>query len=79
MDVFHLFGSSDPHLHLSPPPQDLPRSIAVILGFDEPRRSDTTDCGSAVSPGGARQGDAVSNGHLRESSCEQSCGVAFIS
>uniref|UniRef100_A0A3Q0S622 TBC1 domain family member 15 n=1 Tax=Amphilophus citrinellus TaxID=61819 RepID=A0A3Q0S622_AMPCI len=60
--------------------KDLPRSVAVILGFDdESRRSDSTDCGSAAAPGAARRGDAVSNGHLRESSSEQSCGVAFIS
>ncbi|XP_069572967.1 TBC1 domain family member 15 isoform X1 [Brachyistius frenatus] len=59
--------------------KDLPRSVSNILGFDsELRGSDPTDCGSAAAPGPVQR-DACSNGHLRETSSQHSCKVAFIS
>ncbi|XP_005753360.1 TBC1 domain family member 15 [Pundamilia nyererei] len=60
--------------------KDLPRPVATILGFDvESRRAGSTDCGSAVTFGAARREVGVSNGHSRESSCEQSGRGAFVS
>lgn len=65
---------------LSAPPQDLPRPVATTLGFDvESRRAGSTDCGSAATSGAARREVGVSNGHSRESSCEQSGRGAFVS
>ncbi|XP_028285886.1 TBC1 domain family member 15 [Parambassis ranga] len=51
--------------------KDLPHSIGAILGF----ASGPTDCGTALRPAQ----DACSNGHLRGSSSQHSCSVAFIS
>ncbi|XP_035772040.1 TBC1 domain family member 15, partial [Neolamprologus brichardi] len=60
--------------------KDLPRPVATTLGFDvESRRAGSTDCGSAATSGAARREVGVSNGHSRESSCEQSGRGAFVS
>ncbi|XP_023140737.1 TBC1 domain family member 15 [Amphiprion ocellaris] len=58
--------------------KDLPHSVSVILGLDlEPSGADPPGSGSA--PRVAQRPDGCSNGHLRETSSQLSCKVAFIS
>lgn len=59
-------------------PQEVPRSIGTILGFDKDKcSSQQTEC-SAASKATERP-EGCSNGHLRESCSSQSSHVAFIS